>query len=272
MRRMQLWHLVLVPVCLIWIYPFVWMASTAVKSQREIFLGGVSVIPKKWSFGNFSRAWDTAHFGAYLSNTVVFSVTTVVVVVLVSATAGYALGRGNLPGKKIIVGLLIATMFIPQGYTIIPILKLVDALHLQSGLLGAVLATAGPAHVVPILLFMGYFAGMPQELEDAALIDGAGYPRTFFRIMLPLAKPVISTVSLFTFMSAWNSFFIPLVFTLGRPDLRTLGVGMYSFFGQDSTDWGGLAAAAVISLLPIIAIFVLLQRTFVEGIAGSVKS
>lgn len=90
--------------------------------------------------------------------------------------------------------------------------------------------------------------------------------------MLPLAKPVIGTVALFNFMAAWNAFFIPLVFTLGRPELRTLGVGMYSFFGQEATDWGGLAAAATISLLPIIAIFLFLQRTFVEGIAGAVKS
>ncbi|MFE9656961.1 carbohydrate ABC transporter permease [Micromonospora sp. NPDC006431] len=272
MRRLNPWHLLLVPLCLVWIYPFVWMVSTAFKSEREVFLGGLSVLPDEWTFDNFVRAWDTAHFGAYLSNTVVFSVTTVIIVLLVSATAGYALGRGNLPGKKVIVGLLITTMFIPHGYTIIPIFKLVDGLGLNTGLLGAVLATAGPAHVVPILLFMGYFAGMPQELEDAARIDGASYPRIFFRIMLPLAKPVVGTVALFNFMAAWNAFFIPLVFTLGRPELRTLGVGMYSFFGQEATDWGGLAAAATISLLPIIAIFLFLQRTFVEGIAGAVKS
>ncbi|HTF06718.1 MAG TPA: carbohydrate ABC transporter permease [Asanoa sp.] len=260
------------PLCLIWVYPFVWMVSTAFKSEREVFLGGLSVIPDEFTFDNIGRAWETAHFGAYLSNTAVFAVTTVLIVLLVAATAGYALGRGDLPGKKVIVGLLIATMFIPHGYTVIPILKLVDGLGLNNGLLGAVLATAGPAHVVPILLFMGFFAGMPQELEDAARLDGASYPRVFFRIMLPLARPVVGTVALFNFMAAWNAFFIPLVFTLGRPELRTLGVGMYSFFGQEATDWSGLAAAAMISLLPIIAIFLFLQRSFVEGIAGAVKS
>lgn len=90
--------------------------------------------------------------------------------------------------------------------------------------------------------------------------------------MLPLAKPIIGTVTLFTFISSWNAFFIPLVFTLGAPDLRTLGVGMYSFYGQYTTDWTGLAAGAFISLLPIIAVFLFLQRTFVEGLAGAVKS
>lgn len=271
-HRFHLWHLFLVPFSLVWIYPFVWVVSSAFKSQREMLLGGLSVLPKQVTVDNFVRAWKVANFGAYTLNTVVFSAAVVVVVVLVSATAGYALGRGQMPGKRIVVGVLLATMFIPHGYTIIPVFKLVAALGLDNGLLGAVLAAAGPAHVVQILLFMGFFAGMPQELEDAARIDGAGYVRSFWSVMLPLAKPVIGTVTLFTFISAWNAFMVPLVFTLGRPDLRTLGVGMYSFFGQYTADWTGLAAAACISLLPIVTVFLLLQRTFVEGIAGAVKS
>jgi multiple sugar transport system permease protein len=271
-HRIHLWHLFLVPFSLVWIYPFVWVVSSAFKSQREMLLGGISVLPEQATLDNFVRAWQVASFGAYTMNTVVFSAAVVVVVLFVSATAGYALGRGSLPGKKIVVGALIATMFIPHGYTIIPVFKLVDALGLNNGLIGAVLAAAGPAHVVQILLFMGYFAGLPQELEDAARIDGAGYVRIFWRIMLPLAKPIIGTVTLFTFISAWNAFMVPLVFTLGRPDLRTLGVGMYSFFGQYTADWTGLAAAACISLLPIVTVFLVLQRTFVEGIAGAVKS
>ncbi|WP_237742715.1 carbohydrate ABC transporter permease [Actinopolymorpha alba] len=270
--RLQLWHAFLVPFALMWIYPFVWVVSSAFKSQREMLLGGLSVWPAEPTFDNFVRAWQVANFGEYTLNTVVFSAAVVTVVVFVSATAGYALGRGQMPGKKIVVGVLIATMFIPHGYTIIPVFKLVDELGLNNGLIGAVLAAAGPAHVVQILLFMGYFSSLPQELEDAARIDGAGYVRIFWQVMLPLAKPIIGTVTLFTFISAWNAFMVPLVFTLGRPDLRTLGVGMYSFFGQYTADWTGLAAAACISLLPIVTVFLCLQRTFVEGIAGAVKS
>lgn len=271
-HRAKLWHLFLLPFCLVWIYPFIWVLSSAFKSQSEMLLGGLSVVPRQPTVDNFVRAWQTANFGAYTVNTVVFSVTVVVIIVAVSSTAGYALGRGRLPGKKIIIGVLIATMFIPHGYTIIPVFKLVDALGLNNGLIGAVLAAAGPAHVIQILLFMGYFAQLPQELEDAAKIDGAGFLRTFFQVMLPLAKPIIGTVTLFSFIGAWNAFMVPLVFTLGRTELRTLGVGMYSFFGQYTADWTGLAAAACISLVPIVTVFLLLQRTFVEGIAGAVKS
>ncbi|WP_116952773.1 carbohydrate ABC transporter permease [Jiangella endophytica] len=270
--RPNLWHLFLIPFCLLWVYPFIWMISAAFKSPSEMLLGGLSLIPDDWTFDNFDRAWTTAKFGDYTINTITFSITVVLLVLLTSATAGYALSRPDLPGKKVIVGILIATMFIPHGYTIIPVFLLINDLGLNNGLLGAALAQAGPVLVVPILLFMGFFAGIPRDLEDAARVDGAGYVRTFLRVMLPLSRPVIGTVTLLNFITAWNSFFIPLVFTLGAPELRTLGVGMFSFFGQEGTDWTGLAAGACISTVPIVIVFLFLQRTFVEGIAGAVKT
>lgn len=266
------WHLLLVPLCLVWVYPFVWMVSAAFKSRREMLIGGLSLIPDDATLENFRRAWVTAKFGTYTANTVTYAVAVVVLVILVGSTAGYALARPGLPGRKVIVAGLVATMFIPHGYTIIPTFLLVNGIGLGNGLLGAALAQAGPALVVPVLLFMGFFAGIPKELEEAARMDGAGYVRTYAQVMLPLAKPVIGTVALMNFIGAWNAFFVPLVFTLGNPDLRTLGVGMYGFYGQDSTDWTGLAAAACIGVLPIVAVFLFLQRTFVEGIAGAVKS
>ena len=102
-------------------------------------------------------------------------------------------------------------------------------------------------------------------------MDGAGFPRLYWSIMLPLARPMIATVTLLTFINSWNSFFIPLVFTLGRPDLRTLAVGMYAFVGENSRDWTLMCAGAAITLLPIMLVFLLLQRYFVEGVAGAVK-
>jgi ABC-type glycerol-3-phosphate transport system permease component len=201
----------------------------------------------------------------------VFSTAVVVIVVLVSSAAGYALGRGQLPGKKTVVAALVVTMFLPKGYTIIPIFVLIGELGLQNTLAGVVLAQAGPAHIIAILLFMGFFANLPDELEEAAIMDGANHLQIYSRIMLPLAKPVIGTVALFNFIGAWNEFLVPLVFTLSRPDLRTLGVGMYHFVGVDSTDWPALAAAACITVIPVIVVFLWLQRMFIEGIAGAVK-
>lgn len=270
--RPQLWHLFLVPFCLLWVYPFIWMFSAAFKSQREMLLGGLHLIPEEPTLENFSRAWTTAKFGEYTVNTIIFTVLVVGIVLAVASLAGYALSRPGLPWKKTIIGILVAAMFIPHGYTIIPVFLLVNHLGLGNSLLGAALAQAGPVHVVPVLLFMGFFGGIPTELEDAAKVDGVGFLRTFWSIMLPLSKPVIGTVALQNFIGAWSAFFVPLVFTLGNTDLRTLGVGMYNFFGQESTDYAGLAAGATISVLPTILVFLLLQKTFIEGIAGAVKS
>ena len=118
---------------------------------------------------------------------------------------------------------------------------------------------------------MGYFSTLPAEIEEAALIDGANPWTLFWRIAIPLAKPMVGTVALFEFMDNWNSFFIPLVFTLGRPELRTIGVGLYAFVGQNTTQWTLLCAAAVISLLPTMLLFFFLQRPFIDGIAGALK-
>lgn len=270
-RRVRWWHLLLAPIAFIWVYPFLWMVTAAFKSQREMLLGGIGLWPTEFTLDNFVRAWTVGRFGEYTLNTLVFSVAVVFIVVAVSSLAGYALSDPHLAGRKVIMGVLIAAMFIPHGYTIIPVFQLVTALGLQNGLLGAALAQASGL-AVPVLLYVGFFSGLPKELQEAARIDGAGYLRRFYSVALPLAKPVTGTVVLLNFIGAWNAFFIPLVFTLGRPDLRTLGVGMYNFFGTDTTDWTGLAAGASIAIIPIVIVFLFLQRTFVEGVAGAVKS
>lgn len=271
-RRIQLWHVLLLPLAFAWVYPFLWMVSTGFKTQNDMYRNGASLIPEEFTLDNFVRAWTVGRFGEYTSNTVVFSLTVVVLVVLVAAPAGWALSRPGLKGRKVILVVLAVSMFIPSGYTIIPTFVLVNWLGLGNGLLGAALAQAGPSLVVPVLLYVGFFSKIPKELTEAAQVDGAGYFRTFFAVVLPLAKPVTGTVVLLNFVFAWNAFFIPLIFTLGNPLLRTLGVGMYGFFGTNTSDWTGLAAAATISVLPVVVVFLFLQRYFIEGIAGAVKS
>ncbi|HLH75150.1 MAG TPA: carbohydrate ABC transporter permease, partial [Chloroflexota bacterium] len=208
----------------------------------------------------------------YTLNTVVVAVGTVIIVVVRCALAGYVLGRYDFIGKKPILALLVGTLFVPTGYTIIPVVDLAGHFGLLNSLWGVILALSGSGHVPDLLLFVAYFNRLPKELEEAALLDGAGFLAVFARIMLPLAGPVIATVTILTFLSSWNEFFLPLVFTFSRPELRTLSVGMLAFVGEHETDWSGMAAAATISLLPMVVLFFALQRYFVEGIAGAVKS
>ena len=236
-----------------------------------MFTAGLRLLPEQFRFENFVRAWRQANFSTYFWNTVIITFSGVAITLLLTSTSGYALGRYNFPGKKLFVGLVVAMMFMPKGYTIIPVFELIHKFGLLDSLAGVILAQVGGINTMGVLLFMGAFSQIPKEMEEVAKLDGASYPRIFGQIMLPMVKPIIATVSIFQFMSSWNDFFTPLVFTLGRPELRTLGVGMYSFIGEHSTDWVGMAAAASISLVPIIIVYMFLQRYFIEGIAGAVK-
>ncbi|SEE61340.1 carbohydrate ABC transporter permease [Ruania alba] len=264
-------HLVLLPLVFLWVYPYAWSMVSSIRPQAETLLGGASLIPEELTWSNFERAWTQARFETYTINTVIVTLAVVFLTIAISATAGYALGRGSMPGRKVIIGTLVVTMFLPKGFTIIPVFLLIDALGVNNTLFAVILAEAGPAHIMPILLYIGYFSAIPRDLEDAARVDGAGFVRTFASVMFPMAKPVTATVAIFSFIGAWNAFLVPLVFTLNAPELRTLGVGIYAFFGEDSIDWGGLAAASVIAVVPVIVVFLSLQKYFVDGIAGSIK-
>ncbi|KAB8189515.1 ABC transporter permease subunit [Nonomuraea phyllanthi] len=273
-RRLGIWAqvIVLAVICLVWVYPLLWIVSASLKDSLGVFSGGLGLIPESTHFENYARAWEDAHFGLYTVNSVVVTVGTVVLVVLRCALAGYVIARRDFIGKRAVVAVLVATLFAPHGLTIIPVVELSDLMGLLNSRTGIILALAGSGHVAAVLLYAGYFRRIPRELEEAAVMDGAGFLRTFFRVMLPLAGPVTATVSVMTFLAAWNNFFLPLVFTFSRPDLRPLSVGMLAFRGTNSTDWSGLAAAGTISLIPLLLVFLVLQRYFVEGVAGAVKS
>ena len=264
--------IILTPFALIWVYPFLWMVSAALKTNNEIFRAGTNLFPKGLAFENFERAWVQANISQYFINTVTIAVGSVLLVLVTTSMMGYVLGRYRFPGRHLVVGIFVATVFLPKGYTIIPIFDLIHSLGLNGTLTGVILAQSGGAHVIFILLFAGYFGQLPKELEEAAIVDGAGFLRVFLQIMLPLAKPVIATVVIMQLIASWNDFLLPLVLTLPTPELRTLSVGMYAFRGEYFIDWSGMAAAATISIIPIILVFLAMQRYFIEGIAGAVKS
>ena len=278
-RRMKSKHIreiiisvALLPIALIWVYPFLWMVSASLKSNDDIFRAGMNLIPSEIMWENYARAWVEANISQYFFNTVFIAVGSVLTVVITTGMMGYALGRYGFPGKRIVIAIFVATVFLPKGYTIIPIFELISDLGLDSTLAGVILAQSGGTNVIFILLFSGYFSQLPREIEEAAIVDGAGFLRVFWQIMLPLSKPVIATVVIMQFIASWNDFLLPLVLTLARPELRTLSVGMYAFRGEYFVDWSGMAAAATIAIIPIIIVFLSMQRYFIEGIAGAVKS
>lgn len=267
-------HIALLSIGIVYIFPFIWMLGTSFKTSGEFFSLGLRPTPKgEWQWSNFVDAWVTANFGQYFLNTAFLAITVTALVVLLTAMAAYALTRLEVPGKPVILGAIFLTFFLPSGiFNIIPIYDIVQNLGLLNSLGAVVLVITGGQMVFNTLLFYGYMRTMPQEIEEAAVIDGASVHQRFLRVVLPMSGPMVATVGLFTFINTWNEFFVPLVFTLSRPELRTLAVGMYAFVGEASRQWTLLCAGATISILPIIIVFIFLQDKFTEAFAGAVKT
>lgn len=265
-------HFFLIVIGMLWIYPFLWMISASFKAQGEFFKNRLGLIPQNPTLDNVYRIWEKAHFSTYFVNTVIVTFFAVFLVLVMTMLAGYALGRYNFMGKKLIMGVFLSSIAIPLVSTIIPTYEVVKSMNLVGTKLGLILAQAGGAHVIFLLLFSSFFQSVPGELEDAARVDGCNFFRTFFNIMMPLSKPIATTVVIMETIWAWNAFMLPLVLTLNNPGSRTLAVGLYAFKGENTVDWTGIAAGGTIAVIPIIILFIALQKYFVEGIAGAVKS
>ena len=265
-------HLVLLAIGLIWVYPFLWMISASFKSQNEFFNNRLGLIPQAPTLDNIKRIWVKANFGSYFLNTVVVTCSAVVLVLIITMLAGYAMGRYKFVGRNLMMGIFVGSIAIPLVSTIIPTYEVVKGMHLTGTKTGLVLAQAGGAHVIFLMLFTSFFASIPMELEEAAKIDGCSFFRIFFNIMMPLCKPIATTVVIMETIWTWNAFMLPLVLTLNNPASRTLAVGLYAFKGENTVDWTGIAAGGTIAVIPVIILFIILQRHFVEGIAGAVKS
>lgn len=271
-RARMIMHVLLMGFGLIWVYPFIWMVLSSLKHNTEFLAGGINPFPEDPQWSNYPDAWVNADFGAYFLNTVIFTVSVVAIVIILSSLTGYVLGRVTFPGKTFILVAAAVIMFLPHGYTIIPLFQLVNQLGITDSLLGVIVAESAGAHVLFILMFTAFYARIPKELEEASEIDGSGFLRTYLQVMLPLSMPIVATTAIMQFIWTWSSFLIPLVFTVNRPDLRTLAVGMQNFVGTYSSDYVGMAAGATISLLPVMIIFIIMQRYFIDGIAGAVKN
>jgi len=274
----------------IWTYPLTWAILSSLKTDGELLSGRLSpfpegfqasaLLPWNWDklpdvmhFENYTRAWFVSSFDSYFMNSVIVTAADVVLVLAMSCLAGYVLGRYSFPGKKVFIVVYTLVAFLPEGYTIIPIWYVIKLMGLQDSLLGMILAVSSGGHLLYILLFAAFFAGLPRELDEAAQVDGAGFLRTFGRVMLPLAKPALATVTILEMIRAWNDFFMPLVFSASRPDLQTLAVGLYvNFMNENTIDVATMMAGVVMAFVPVVVVFLLLQRYFVEGIAGAVKN
>jgi ABC-type glycerol-3-phosphate transport system permease component len=264
-------YLVLILFLLIFFIPFIWIWSSAFKESIEIARDPFA-LPEKVQWENIRRAWTVGQFDRYMGNTVIYCVAIVGGVVFLSCLAGYALALLPLPLRGVILMTFVLGLMVPFQSVMIPIYYLLRDIHLLETYWAFILP--GIAFRLPfgIFLMRAFFRGLPAELGDAARVDGANEWSVFRQIMLPLAIPGLATLIVFQFIWTWNQFLMPLVF-VQRDELRPVSLGTMFFFGRFTADRGMIAAGVTISMLPMIVIYLLLQRKFIEGItAGALKS
>jgi ABC-type glycerol-3-phosphate transport system permease component len=270
--RLTIEYILLSVIGILWAYPFLWMVTASFKTQKEFFANKLSLVPKNFTFDNVIRVWTKAGFGQYFVNTVIVTVFSVALVLIMTRSAGYVFGRYNFWGKRVLMGIFMASISIPLVTTIIPIFEVVKNMRLIGTRTGLILSGAGGAHVIFLLLYSSFYQSVPKELEEAATLDGCGFFQTYNYVMKQISNPISVTVIIMETIWTWNAFLLPLVLTLNNPKSRTLAVGLYAFRGENTVDWTGIAAGASISVLPIIILFIVMQKYVVEGVAGAVKS
>ncbi len=246
-----------------YLLPFLWMVSTALKQSQEVFTFPPTLLPNSPHWGNFVTGWTVLPFTRFLINTVVITGLAVLGNLVSCVLSAYAFARLEARGKKIAFALLLATMMIPIEVTLVPTFIMFSELSMVNTFWPLILpAWFGYAYF--IFLLRQFFMTIPQEYDEAARIDGAGYFRMLWSVILPQARPAIATVAVFAFVGNWNNLLAPIIY-LRSQDLFTLALGLQLFQGQYQTFYNQMMAVALITLLPILIIFLLAQRTFIEG-------
>ena len=262
-------YLILILGAIVAILPFFWMVSTSLMTLGETI--NRQWLPKVPQFENYSEAWTEANFAKYFMNSVIITFVTIAGLLTTSILSGYAFGRIKFFGKNVLFALLLATMMIPESVTMIPNFLMIrgDILPLPGGSwLNTLQALTVPfiANAFSIFLLRQFFMRIPDELWDAARMDGAGHFRFLIQICLPISKAPVLTVMIFAFIGSWNAFLWPLLVTT-KAVWRPIMVGLWTFVTEAGPETNLLMAGAVITIIPILILYFLTQKQFTEGIA-----
>lgn len=260
-------HLILILIGLFFLLPFLWMLSTALKSNTEIFASPPVWIPRPPQWHNFVKALEVIPFFQYMGNTAFIASMDVLGTVLICPMVAYGLSRLEWKGRDALFFITIAVMMIPQEVTMVPTFILFNRLNLVGTYIPLFIQSFFGRPFM-IFLLRQFFMNLPRDLEDAARVDGAPELLIYGRIVLPLVVPGLLTVGLFRFMAAWNDFVGPLLY-LSDPKTYTLSIGLQMFTTQNRTEWSLLMATALLITLPVIVVYFFVQKRFIEGITFS---
>jgi ABC-type glycerol-3-phosphate transport system permease component len=263
--RQLLLYTALVALGLVFTFPFYWMVSTSLKAPGHIYIDPPEWLPNPIYFANYAETWQKLPFNLFIRNTVLITALATIGYVLSSTMAAYAFARLRFKGRTIYFALLLSTLMLPSQVTLIPQFILFNNL----GWLDTFLPLIVPAYfgsAFYIFLLRQFFMTLPIDMDEAAFIDGANRFQIMWRIIVPLAKPAIATVTVFSFIYNWNDFFGPLIY-LTRQEHMTLAVGLQLFRGQYDTDYAHMMAGATVAIIPVLAVFFIAQDFFVKSIA-----
>ena len=263
-RRVLLYVLLLLGLVLV-VGPFLWMLLGSFKPQNEFLRLPPTWLPERWTTGNYERLFQNLDFPRFFGNSMIVAAAVTVGNLIFAPMLGWALAKLEFRGKRFLLLLVLATLMLPASATLIPLYVLMSTLNLVNTYPGLILPfLAGP---LGVFLTRQLFLGIPDELLEAARIDGAGEFGIFWRIGMPLATPVLATLGILTFLGSWNSFIYPLVMSQ-EPSMYTLPVALATFAtGQYQADHGMLMAGSVVLVVPVLIVFVLMQRWITEGVA-----
>jgi multiple sugar transport system permease protein len=250
----------------IFLFPFVWMISTSLTTSDKLFVLPPNLIPDPVDADAYVRLFTEVPIWRWVLNSAGVSLAITILQILTSSMAAYAFSRLSFRGRNVIFVLFLATLMVPFQVMVVPLF--IEMRY--TGLLNTYAALIIPEMATPfgVFLLRQAFMSLPRELEEAAFVDGAGHVRVFFRIVLPLAKPAVATVAVFSFMGSWNNFLWPLV-VINNRDMMTLPLGLSSLSSRFVTDWNLLLAGATISIVPIVAVYLFAQRYILQGVAMS---
>jgi ABC-type glycerol-3-phosphate transport system permease component len=260
---------VLLPICALMLFPFVWLVFTSLREQNTVFSG--PFIPEDFTFAAYPKAWTSIEFPLHFWNSLWITSVTVVGVVVFATLSGYAFAKLQFPLKNVLFVLLLTTLMMPATALIIPLyleLRALGLLNTQAGLLVLYISGSAP---FSMFLMRAFFETLPDELVEAARVDGASEFAIFARVMLPLARPGIATVVIFQFLQTWNEFLYANT-VLQNTDRLPLQPVLFTLTGQYATDWPTLTAGLTLSIIPVVIVYVRMQNQFVAGMTlGAVK-
>lgn len=265
-------YLFLAVFTFIQIFPFYWLVTFSFKSNTEIFDSNNLVgLPKVWHLENFSKALMGGEILRYLLNSVFYAAVTVVVSTLLASMVAYAINRMYWKAKGIVAAIFSLGIMIPVQATLLPLFQGLDRLGIRGGYLGLMLPYITFAMPMTVMILGGFFKALPREIEEAACIDGCNISNMFFKIILPMIRPGIATSCIFAFLNTWNELLFANTF-VDDAKYKTLPVGIMSFVGEHSTNWGIIGAGMVIATLPTVLIYLLLSKQVQESFTvGAVK-